>query len=118
MNKMTRQILFWSPRILGILFAVFTSIFAFDVFDEGYDFWDTALALALHLIPTFIVLVSVAISWRREWLGGILFLGLAIFYVIWTWGRFPLSVYVLISGPMVVISLLYFVNLKYRRGEE
>lgn len=118
MSKTLKQILSWSPRILGILFAVFTAMFALDVFDEGGDFWNTAHALATHLIPTLIILVSVVISWRREWIGGILFLALAIFYVIWTWGRFPLSVYFLISGPMVVISLLYFVNWKHQRGEE
>lgn len=114
MNNTTKKILFWSPRALCILFALFTTIFAFDVFGAGYDFWQTLLALAMHLIPTGIIVLFLVISWRWEWIGGILFLALAVFYVIWAWGRFPLSVYFLMSGPMIIISILFFTNWKYR----
>ena len=114
MNKTTKQILFWSPRALCILFALFVSIFALDVFREGYDFWRTLLALAMHLIPTVIVVLFLIIAWRWEWIGGIVFLVLAVFYIIWAWGRFPLSVYFVISGPMIIISILFFLNWKYR----
>jgi hypothetical protein len=114
MNKTTKQILFWSPRALCILFALFVSIFALDVFGEGYDFWRTLLALAMHLIPTVIVVLFLIIAWQWEWIGGIVFLVLAVFYIIWTWGRFPLSVYFVISGLMITISILFFLNWKYR----
>jgi hypothetical protein len=114
MNKTTKQILFWSPRALCILFALFVSIFALDVFREGYDFGRTLLALAMHLIPTVIVVLFLIIAWRWEWIGGIVFLVLAVFYIIWAWGRFPLSVYFVISGPMIIISILFFLNWKYR----
>ena len=114
MNKTTAQILFWSPRALGILFALFTSIFALDVFGEGNEFWRTLLALTMHLIPTAFVVLILIIAWRWEWIGGIVFFALAVFYIFLAWGRFPLSVYFVISGPMIVISILFFVNWKYR----
>ena len=58
MNRPIRQFLFWSPRVLTILFALFLSLFALDVFEEDRDFWGTALALFMHLIPTWIVLMA------------------------------------------------------------
>ncbi len=114
MNKPLKQILFWSPRALSILFALFISIFALDVFGERYNFWNTVLALAIHLIPSIIILLFLIIAWRWEWIGGILFLILAGFYIDMAWGRFPLSVYFVVAGPMVIISILFFVNWKYR----
>ena len=66
MKKPVKRVVFWTPRILCILFAVFVSLFALDVFGEGYDFWETIVALVMHLIPTGIILISLAIAWRRR----------------------------------------------------
>jgi hypothetical protein len=114
MEKTFKQILFWSPRALSVLFALFISLFALDVFGEGYSFWNTVLAFAIHLIPTAVILILLVIAWRWEWIGGVAFLILAAYYIFLAWGKFPVSVYFVISGPMVVISILFFVNWKYR----
>ena len=114
MNKTTKQILYWSPRVLGILLALFIGIFALDVFSEVNNVWSTLVALSMHLIPTVIVVLFLLVSWRREWIGGILFLCLAIFYVVLSWEQFPVSVYFVISGPLVLMSVLLFANWKYR----
>jgi len=109
-----KQLLFWTPRIIVILFALFVSLFAFDVFDEGRGFWDTTLALAMHLIPTAILLLFLAISWRWEWIGGLLFIAIGVFYVVWTWGRFPWVNYVIIAGIPVLVGVLFLLNWRYR----
>jgi hypothetical protein len=71
--------LFWKPRIAGILFVLFISIFALDVFDAGYGFWETLLALFMHLLPSIALAIAVALAWRRwEWIGAVLFRGFAI----------------------------------------
>ena len=114
MKPATRKLLYWSPRVLGLLFALFTVIFAFDVFDENQGFWPTALALALHLVPTAILFLCVFIAWRKEWIGAILFFGLAVLYVVWAWGRFPLSVYFVMAGPMALTGILFLLNWIYR----
>ncbi len=115
MDKKSKQILFWAPRILCIVFILFTSIFSFDVFNEGYGFWETILALLMHLIPTFILIVVLIISWKWEWIGGIIFLILAAVYISLTWGRFPFTNYVIMCSPMVLISVLFFLNWKYKK---
>jgi hypothetical protein len=113
-----RQLLYWAPRALCIAFAVFTSLFALDVFNEGLGFWGTSLALLMHLVPTFVLLVALALAWRREWVGGIVFTGLAVFYVAWGWNK-PFarwSTFLLIAGPLALTGALFLLNWYDRRS--
>ncbi len=64
MTTTSKRALFWIPRALCLVFAAFISIFALDVFGEGLRGWQTALALLMHLIPTFLILIVLAVSWR------------------------------------------------------
>ena len=111
----TPRLLFWTPRILCLLFAGFISIFALDVFQENRGFWSTAIALLMHLIPTGILLIILAVSWRREWVGALLFTGLGIFYIVAFWGRFPLATCFIIAGPLVLVGVLFLLGWLQRR---
>jgi hypothetical protein len=114
MNTRIKRFLFWTPRILCILFTMFLSLFALDVFSEHYDFWHTILALLIHLVPVYIVVIISVIAWRWEWVGAILFIASAVFYVVLAWGRFHWSAYVGISGPLVLVGVLFLFNWIYR----
>jgi hypothetical protein len=80
-NKMpkTNKLIFWTPRILVILFAIFLAIFSLDIFDNCNGFFDCALGLFMHNIPSFILLAILLISWKHELVGAIIFglIGLA-----------------------------------------
>ena len=115
MRKPLPRLLLWTPRILCLLFAAFLSVFALDVFEEGYGFWKTVLALLVHLIPTWLILIVLAFSWRREWVGAILFTALGVLYPVLFWGRFVWYVYLLISGPLFVVGGLFLANWLFRR---
>ena len=114
MKRPVKRLLFWTPRILCILFAVFVSLFALDVFGEGYGLWGTMLALLMHLIPTGVILIVLAISWRWEWVGGVLFITLGVLYLVMAWGRFHWSTYLVISGPLFLVGVLFLINWLYR----
>ena len=110
MNDAVAKALYWSPRVLGIGFAAFISIFALDVFDEGRGIGETALALLMHLIPTATVIAIVAVAWRWEVVGGMVFLALGAAYTWGAWGRFPIIAYVAISGPLFLTGVLFLVS--------
>ena len=114
MKRPVKRLLFWTPRILCILFAVFVSLFALDVFGEGYGFWGTILALLMHLIPTGVILIVLAISWRWEWVGGVLFIALGVLYMVMFRGRSHWSAYLVISGPLFLVGVLFLINWLYR----
>ena len=109
MNTSTKRVLFWAPRVLCILFAVFLSIFALDVLNEGYGFGETILALLIHLIPTYIVVIALAIAWRWEGVGAILFIALAVLYLVMSEGGNWI-----ISGPLFLVGILFLFNWIYR----
>lgn len=110
MTEASWRLLFWAPRILTIAFILFLGIFALDVFGQGYSFFQTLLALGMHLIPNAILLVILLAAWRWEWVGALLYTGLAIFYLAETWGRFHWSAYAFISGSLAVLALLFLLN--------
>ena len=110
MRTPLEKLLFWMPRLLGLSFALFLTLFALDVFGEGYGFWKAILALFMHLIPTWIVLIVLAIAWRWEWVGAVVFAALGVFYLIMAWGRFHWSAYVVISGPLFLVGTLFLID--------
>ena len=64
MTELSRRTLFWAPRVLSVALIVFLSLFALDVFGEVQGFWNTVLALAIHLIPTLVLSVVLILAWR------------------------------------------------------
>lgn len=110
MKSVWKRLLYWVPRILTILFAVFVSFFALDVFNEHLPFLHLVLALFLHLIPTFALLITLALAWRWEWIGSVAYVALGVFYVYSFAGRFPLLTYVVIAGPLFLIGGLFATN--------
>jgi len=113
LNLPTKRILFWTPRLLCILYAGFIILFALDVFNEGYGVWDTAIALLIHLIPTALILLILAVSWRWEWVGTVLFGGMGLFYLFTTLDHPDWILW--ISGPLFLIAVLFLLNWLHRR---
>lgn len=110
---MKQRILYWTPRVLSILFALFVSLFALDVFGMGYGFWGTFLALLIHLVPVFVLLLGLALAWRWEWIGALIFGGFSIWYIAAFWGRFPPFVYVIMAGIPLVVALFWLIDWRY-----
>ena len=81
MGKVSKFI-YWTPRILSILFILFLMLFSLDVFEENLGFWETALGLFMHNIPALILAIVLWISWKREIVGGIGFILGGISYIV------------------------------------
>jgi hypothetical protein len=108
MSKTAQRLLFWSPRILCLAFAVFISLFALDVFDEHLGVWQTVQALAIHLVPAILVVLVLALAWRWEWVGAALFTAMGALYAI-RMHHYP-RVVMGISGPLFLVAALFLVN--------
>jgi Flp pilus assembly protein protease CpaA len=110
MSHLTARLLYWSPRILAIAFAVFISIFALDVFGENHGFWPTALAFSIHMIPTMIVVAILIAAWRWEWVGAVVYALLTALYLWWGLPRRPLLGVLMIATPLLVIAGLFLAD--------
>ena len=99
----------WLARILAVLFIILVSIFAFDVFGQGTGFWKTLLALVIHLIPTFLLIIVFIVSIKWGWAGAIFFTLAGIAYLIWQGFEYPV-----IFVPLFVVGILFFLDWYYR----
>jgi hypothetical protein len=95
---------------LGV--GLFLGLFALDAFSESAS-GRAFLAFVVHLIPAFLLFVLVAVSWTREWLGGIAFITLAVAYAATVGARHPDWV-AAISGPLFVVGGLYLWSWRWR----
>jgi hypothetical protein len=114
MRPQIKKAIFWTPRLLTILFAIFISVFALDAFAAGGGFQKTLIAFTIHLIPTAIIVTILILSWKREWIGGVIFFLLGIVYAVFAFNHPQWILF--ISGPLFVISVLFFIGW-FRRYE-
>ncbi|MFO7661592.1 MAG: hypothetical protein R6X18_03255 [Chloroflexota bacterium] len=109
MSPRTRQLLDWLPRVLGALYAVFISVFAFDVWEMSGSFWYKMAGFLIHLIPTYLVVAVLLAGWVRPLWGGIGYLTLAVAFGL-IFGRNDLSVLLILTGPLILVGLLFLAD--------
>jgi len=102
---MERHALAWAPRIAGALISLFLALFALDAFEEGVALREVVPDLLVHLAPSALVLAIVGASWRRPWIGGLTFTGLAAAYAYLA--RDHASWIATVSGPLAVTGALF-----------
>ena len=110
MKPPVRDWLYWMPRGLAILIAVYLATFALDVFQGGYSFFRLLVALGIHLVPTFIVLIVLAIAWKWELAGGILFILPPLAYTVYVGllGNFLAGL--TLSAPFFLVGALFIIH--------
>lgn len=74
--------LLWLPRFLILLLAGFLAMFAFDVFEGSAPWPKKLLGFAIHLMPTWLLLLVLAVAWKNPRLGGFVSFGVAVFFAI------------------------------------
>ncbi len=110
--------IYWTPRILSIVFLCFLAIFSLDVFEPGLTAGQIALGLFMHNIPVFILAIILVISWKYEIvggigfiLGGIVYVGFIIANLIKTGFEWYYLAWIMqISGIAFFIGILFMIN--------
>jgi len=81
MDKKINKFIYWTPRILSIIFICFLTLFSFDVISPELSFGQIVLGLFMHNIPVFILLIVLIISWKHEIVGGVALILAGILYI-------------------------------------
>jgi hypothetical protein len=103
-----KKFLYWTPRILSGLLIGFISVFALDMFNEGYTGWDLAYGLTLHLLPTLALIICLIIAWKWEQVGGWLFVAAGLAFAFTTGAE--LIAILLFMIPLILIGVLFLVH--------
>jgi len=120
MDKKIGKFVYWTPRILSIIFICFLALFSLDVFGNDYGFWGTLIAFLMHNIPSFILIAILMISWKHEIVGGIAFILAGLLYILtlamnlqFEW--YMISWSAIIAGPAFLIGILFLVGWRRKR---
>lgn len=123
MTRNVHSFVYWSPRILAILFILFLALFSLDIFDGNYGFWGTVLGLFMHNIPSLVLAALLAVAWKREivgaitfGIGGLLYMGMILVSALrnqFEW--YMVSWSFIIAGPAFLVAYLFYVNWKRRK---
>lgn len=116
MREVADRMTVWAPRALAIALALFLSVFALDVFEEGLSAGQIVVHLFLHLIPSLAILAVLAIAWRLERTGAFLYLVLALFSL-WFF-RANGAGQAITAGPLFVLSALFLWSAHHRGTAE
>ncbi|OGB62348.1 MAG: hypothetical protein A2Y94_11380 [Caldithrix sp. RBG_13_44_9] len=117
--KTSIRVFHWLPRIICILAILFVSLFAADAFAPGLTIWQQLGAFFIHLIPSFILLALLIVSWKWEFIGGIIFtvigLGLSplVFMINYKMNHsiwMSLGIILMITIPFVVVGILFIMS--------
>jgi len=112
-NNISKK-LYWTPRILSIIFLLFLAMFSLDVFKTGLTAWQIAVGLFMHNIPVFILAIVLWISWKYEIVGGIGFILAGLIYIAllmknpFQW--YMLSWAIQISGMAFLTGILFLIG--------
>lgn len=113
------KILYYTPRILCVIAILFISLFAFDTFETGPTIWEQIIAFLIHLIPSFILTILLIIAWKKELLGGLLFLIISlvfspiIFRINYNMNHsfwMSMGIIFLITIPFAVVGILFIIS--------
>ncbi|MDC1379765.1 hypothetical protein N8273_03915 [Algibacter sp.] len=121
--KISTRVLYWLPRIICIMGILFISMFSIDALNSELTLWQQILSLSMHLIPSFVLILLLLLSWKRELIGGIIFMiiGLGFSPIIFIhnfkmnqsiW--MSLGVILVITIPFVIVGVLFIVS-HYRK---
>lgn len=105
-DSIANKPLHWAPRVLGILFSLFLSLFAFDSWEGVESFWEGLAGFFIHLLPVYIVLFALVVGWKWPRLGGLLFLIIAVaFSLVFGWR--DATTLLLLAAPLALIGVLF-----------
>ena len=117
--KFSPNFFYWLPRILCILAILFVSRFALDAFSSEESFIVQLGDFIMHLIPSFVLLFLLIVTWKRELMGGIIFMilgiGLSPFVFKMNYNMnhsfwMSLGIIMTITIPFFIVGVLFLVS--------
>jgi len=117
--KTSVSLLHWLPRAICILAILFISLFAFDAFSPEYTFWQQVGRFFVHLTPSIILTIILAIAWKRELIGGVIFglvsIGLSPMIYEHNYNlnhsiTTSIGIVLMVTFPFVVVAALFIVS--------
>lgn len=100
----TKERFILTLKLLAVAFGLFLMLFSLDVFGEG-SFVDQLLGFLIHSLPSFAILIAVALFWKKPTLIGSFMMAVAVFLTVRFKLYSSLPAFASVSLPAFLIGL-------------
>ena len=107
--------LYWAPRAVAVLGILFISSFALDVFVPGVALASILVALVIHLVPSIMLALLLALAWQFERIGGTAFILVSFLPFIFLSN--PVWVNAILCAPFLLVGVLFLLHAHYTVGK-
>ena len=106
-------------RILTLAAIAFISLFALDAFGPGKPLLVQIKDFLIHLIPSFVLLIAFFIAYKRELIGGIIFILIGLANAPWIYKHnyamnqsvgMSLMIITILLSPFIIAGILYLIS--------
>ncbi len=125
--KISLKIIHWLPRVFCIAAISFVSIFSLDAFGHGNLILEQIADFLLHLIPSFVLLFILLLAWKKELVGGVIFLIIGVVFspIIYNHNyamnnsvSMSLGIIAIITFPFILIGILFMISYYLKKGQK
>lgn len=107
---MKEKALYFIPRIFTILAILFLGIFSLDAFEGTSTFGQKMLAFLMHNISVLILTGILIVAWKRELLGGILFIVASVFGLFFFNSFTGNLASIIVIGPFFLTGVMFIMH--------
>jgi hypothetical protein len=104
------KLIHWAPRIAAILIILFVSLFSLDVFEMEATPLELLGAFLIHNLPSITLILVLVFAWRRPVVGFVAFLLAGLVFLRFVIFDLSLGYFFLFSGPLLLISGLFYAD--------
>ena len=117
--KTMNRIIYWTPRILCIMAILFISLFALDSFDPALTIWRQIGGFLIHLIPSYVLISLLVVSWKWELIGGIIFAAIGVIFTPFIYLHnfqmnhsvsMSIGIVLMINFPFILVGILFIIS--------
>lgn len=105
----------WIPRVLIITFIAFFSLFSLDAFSGSAPIPEKLATFLIHMLPSFVMVLFLVISWNRAVTAGVLFIILGVVFTFFYHTYEQASSFFTISLIPIFAGLMFLVPSIIRR---
>lgn len=111
MTKKVSCFVYWTPRVIAIVFIFFLMLLSLDVLFSELPFIQKIIGLFMHNLPAIVLLIVLIISWKYEIVGGVVFLLAGLYFLVNIVREgLPWHICLIIAGPAFFIGILFMIN--------
>ena len=103
--------------LLGTVYVGFITVFVLDVWANRSEWPNLLSAFLINLLPALLVVALIRLSIKHRWIGMSAFPLLGLLYLLVAWGRFHWLVYPIITLPLFLMGICYYLASRRESAE-